>query len=244
MKQLRLVLAAVGVLVAKVSLAQPRPSAAAPSAPSASAAAPSAAPSAGAQGLSAAQVVANMQAFYDRTTDFEADFQQRSRNRLAGTERQLNGHVRFRRGGRMRWDYASPQGDVIVSDGTRLWAYEAAAHQAVQSTLQQSQLPSALAFLMGTGRLENDFTFRLMAPSEANYPGGHVLEARPRTPNASFDRILFYVEGRNFQVAKTTVIDAQGNFNSFVFTAPRVNMNTPETVFRWTPPAGTQIVRP
>lgn len=185
-----------------------------------------------------------MQAFYDRTNDFEADFTQVSRQRLGGTDERRNGHVRFLKPGRMRWDYAQPTGDVIVSDGHTLWAYEAAARQAVQSNLQQSQMPSALSFLTGTGRLTNDFTFRLLDAQRFQYPSGYVLELRPRQPNPSFERILFYVDGRSFQVARTVVIDAQGNTNRFDFTNVRVNMNIPPSVFQWTPPRGTQIVRP
>lgn len=193
--------------------------------------------------LTAAQIVAGVQDFYNRTNDFEADFEQVSRNRLSGQEQRRSGHVRFRKPGRMRWDYTVPSGDVIVSDGTTLWAYEAAARQAVQSNLQQSQLPSALSFLTGTGRLADDFTFRLLDARRYQW-NGYVLELRPIVPNPSFERLVFYIEPAHYQVVKTVVIDAQGNTNSIVFRNPRVNMNHPLEVFQWTPPPGTQIVRP
>lgn len=193
--------------------------------------------------LTADQIVARVQAFYDATGDFAADFEQVSRSALSGTSQRSTGHVQFRKPGRMRFDYTAPAGNVVVSDGTTLWAYEAAQHQAIQSSLVQSQLPSALSFLTGTGRLVNDFTFRLL-PSATAFPGGHVLELRPITPNPSFERVVFYVEGQHFQVASTVVIDAQGNTNRFNFLAPRVNLNPPNTVFQWAPPTGTQVVRP
>ncbi len=192
----------------------------------------------------AQQVVANVQAFYDQTHDFESDFTQVSRSRLSGTEQRQSGHVRFLKPGRMRFDYAAPQGNLVVSDGSTLWLYEAAAHQAVQTNLQQSQLPSALSFLTGTGRLANDFTFRLLDERAAAYPGGYVLELRPITANPSFERIVFYVEGQHFQVARTVVIDAQGNTNRFDFVSPRINVHPAQNVFQWTPPQGTQIVHP
>jgi outer membrane lipoprotein carrier protein len=212
------------------------------SAPAATANAP--APAAQNGRPTAAQVVANIQAFYDQTNDFEADFTQVSRSRLSGNEQRQNGHVRFLKPGRMRWDYATPQGNLVVSDGSTLWAYEAAAHQAVQTNLQQSQLPSALSFLTGTGRLADDFTFRLLDDRAAQYPGGYVLELRPITANPSFERIVFFVEGQHFQVARTVVIDAQGNTNRFDFVNPRVNTRPAQSVFQWSPPAGTQVVRP
>jgi outer membrane lipoprotein carrier protein len=193
---------------------------------------------------SANQVVARLQEFYNRTTDFEADFTQQSHNRLSGQNQQRVGHVRFQRPGRMRWDYQNPSGDVIVSDGTTLWAYEAAARQAVQSSLAQSQLPSALSFLTGTGQLSNDFTFRMLDARQMRYPQGFVLEARPIQPNPSFERVVFYVDAASYQVVRTVLFDAEGNSNSFVFANPRVNTNPALALFQWTPPRGTQIVRP
>lgn len=193
--------------------------------------------------LTADEVAQRIQGFYDRTTDFQADFVQVSRNRLYGEERR-NGRVMFSKPGRMRWNYAAPSGDVIVSDGRTLWAYQADERQAVQQQLGQSQLPTAIAFLAGTGRLTDSFTFRLLDANQFRFPQGHVLELRPTTPQPSYERIIFYVDRASFQVVRTAVIDAQGNQNRFDFSNPRVNTNVPEATFQWTPPAGTSIVRP
>jgi outer membrane lipoprotein carrier protein len=240
---------------------QPRPSTTAPRTPAAprpatAPAAPrpatttapatnAAAPNAPAQNAAnpAQQIAQQIQAFYDRTTDFSADFVQVSRNRLYGEERRT-GQVIFRKPGRMRWNYAAPSGDVIVSDGRTLWAYQADERQAVQQQLGQSQLPTAITFLAGTGRLTDSFTFRLLDANQFRFPQGHVLELRPTTPQPSYERIIFYVDRASYQVVRTAVIDAQGNQNRFDFSNPRVNTNVPEATFQWTPPAGTSIVRP
>jgi len=191
----------------------------------------------------ARQVAERIQEFYDRTTDFQADFVQVSRNRLYGEERRA-GQVLFRKPGRMRWNYNAPNGDIIVSDGTTLWAYQAEERQAVQQRLAESQLPTALTFLAGTGRITDSFTFRLLDATQFRFPNGYVLELRPTTPQPTYERIVFYVDRASYQVARTAVIDAQGNQNRFDFTNPRVNLNLAETTFRWSPPAGTNIVRP
>ncbi len=193
--------------------------------------------------LTADQVAQRIQEFYDRTSDFQADFTQVSVNRLYGQE-QRSGRVIFRKPGRMRWNYSAPHNDVIVSNGTTLWAYQADERQAIQQTLTQSQMPTALAFLTGVGRLSDSFTFRLLDATQFQYPSGYVLELRPTTPQPTYERIVFYVDRATFQVARTVVIDAQGNRNQFTFQHPQVNLNVPETTFNWSPPAGTSIVRP
>ena len=193
--------------------------------------------------LTADEVAQRIQGFYDRTTDFQADFVQVSRNRLYGEERR-NGRVMFSKPGRMRWNYAAPNGDIIVSDGTTLWAYQADERQAIQQNMGQSQLPTAITFLAGTGRITDSFTFRLLDANQFRFPNGYVLELRPTTPQPTYERIVFYVDRASFQVVRTAVIDAQGNQNRFDFSDPQVNLNIPLTTFRWSPPAGTSIVRP
>jgi outer membrane lipoprotein carrier protein len=193
--------------------------------------------------LTADQVAQRIQEFYDRTSDFQADFTQVSVNRLYGQE-QRSGHVIFRKPGRMRWNYSAPHNDVIVSNGTTLTAYQAEERQAIQQTLTQSQMPTALAFLTGVGRLTDAFTFRLLDATQFQYPNGYVLELRPTTPQPTYERVVFYVDRATFQVARTVVIDAQGNRNQFTFLRPQVNLNVLESTFNWSPPAGTSVVTP
>ncbi|MFO0608578.1 MAG: outer membrane lipoprotein carrier protein LolA [Polyangiales bacterium] len=226
----------------QVARQQPR----APQAPQAPAVVPAPqapqAPAAPNGALTAQQIVQRIQDFYDRTTNFQADFTQVSRSRLTGEE-QRAGRVIFKRPGRMRWNY-STNGDVIVSNGTTLLAYQAEERQAIEQSLTQSQMPTALAFLTGTGRLADAFTFRLLDANQFQYPSGYVLEARPTTPQPTYERVVFYVDRASYQVTRTALIDAQGNTNRIEFRNPQVNLDVPESTFSWRPPADVRIVRP
>lgn len=232
----------------------PRADAAAPrgdaGAPRADASAPAVvAPPGSAQlnrALTAAQVVAGVQAFYNRTTSFEADFRQFNTTAASNTTRESAGHVQFRRPGRMRWEYTNPAGNLVVSDGSQLWTYEPANRQAFMANLQNSQLPSALSFLMGTGNLAADFTATLRTTTAAGYTNFYMVELTPRTPNPSFARLVLFVEPQNYQVAEAGVIDAQNNRNRFQFLSQSVRLNTnpADARFRFTPPQGTNVIRP
>lgn len=224
----------------------PRQTPAAPQAPQTPVVVPSsphgATPSTPDGALTAQQIVQRIQEFYDRTTNFQADFTQVSRSRLTGEE-QRAGRVIFKRPGRMRWNYTT-NGDVIVSNGTTLIAYQAEERQAIEQSLTQSQMPTALAFLTGTGRLADAFTFRLLDANQFQYPSGYVLEARPTTPQPTYERVVFYVDRASFQVTRTALIDAQGNTNRIEFRNPQVNLDVPESTFAWRPPANVRIIRP
>lgn len=191
----------------------------------------------------AEQIAAGVQSFYNRTTDFAADFVQRNRVAATNNETVSSGRVEFRRPGRMRWEYAQPVGNLVVSDGTTLWTHEPARRQAFQANLAQSQLPTALSFLMGSGNLSTDFTARRI-PMTGRWANFYGLELTPRAPNPSFSRLVLIVEPQNYQVAEAGVIDAQNNQNRFAFTNTRVNLNPPVSRFQWTPPAGTTVIRP
>jgi outer membrane lipoprotein-sorting protein len=73
-----------------------------------------------------------------------------------------------------------------------------------------------------------------------------MLELTPITPNPSFARLVLFVEPQHYQVVEAGVIDAQNNRNRFQFIAGtvRVNTNPPLDRFRWTPPPGTNVIRP
>jgi outer membrane lipoprotein carrier protein len=198
----------------------------------------------------ARDVARAVQAFYDQTRDVSASFHQTYVNKLYKRTDRSTGRVVFKKPGMMRWDYAQPNGKVIASTGQKLVVYEPGEDgepgQVIEQTIGQAQLPQALAFLMGTGKLENDFTFRLLDGSTEGFNTGDVLELRPKTPTPHFDRILFYVERAaavRGLVRRILIIDSSGNRNRFDFSGLKFNTNVDGAPFKYTPPAGTRKVQ-
>jgi outer membrane lipoprotein carrier protein len=195
-------------------------------------------------------VAGAVQAFYDQTQDVSATFFQTYVNKLYQRTDRSSGRVVFKKPGKMRWDYDKPNGKVIVSNGSKLLVYEPGEAgeqgQVVEQAIGQAQLPQAMAFLMGTGKLEDDFTFRLLDAQREGYAAGDVLELRPKQPTPHFDRILFYVErtpALRGLVRRLLIIDANGNRNRFDFSALKFNSNVGEQTFEWRPPQGTRRVQ-
>jgi outer membrane lipoprotein carrier protein len=191
-----------------------------------------------------------VQSFYDQTTDVSASFFQTYVNKLYGRTDRSKGQVVFKKPGKMRWDYAKPNGKVIVADGQRLLIYEPGEAdepaQVIEQAVTQAQLPQAMSFLMGVGRLENDFTFRLLDAAKQGGGGTDVLELTPKRPSGHFVRLLFYVEKRaelRGLVRRLLIIDAEGNRNRFDFSGLKFNGKVGDETFRWQPPAGTRRVK-
>jgi outer membrane lipoprotein carrier protein len=206
---------------------------------------------AGAQDATARAVAANVQSFYDQTTSVSAAFFQTYVNKLYQRTDRSKGRVVFKKPGKMRWNYDSPNGKVIASDGHKLTVFEpgdaAEPGQVFEQSIADSQLPQALSFLMGTGRLENDFTFRLLDAAKEGFANGDVLELRPRVESPHYERILFYVERDprlRGLVRRVLIIDPNGNRNRFDFSAFEFNRAAADDQFRFQPPSGTRHVSP
>lgn len=198
----------------------------------------------------AARVAATVQTFYDQTQDLTAHFQQTYVNKIYNRTERSSGQVTFKKPGMMRWDYAKPNGKIIVANGKQLSVFEPGQEgepdQLLEQDINNAQLPSAMAFLMGTGRLEDDFAFRDLDPDHKRFPGGSVLELRPLKPTPHFARIVFYVSGQELTqglVRRIVIIDESGNRNRFDFTQLKFNTKVAPSKFNFTPPKGTRRVK-
>lgn len=198
---------------------------------------------------SAASVAASVQSFYDQTKDLTARFDQVYVHKLYNRTERSQGQVVFKKPGKMRWDYALPNGKVIVAGGDTLQIFEPGQqgepNQLLVRDMEGAQLPSAMAFLTGTGRLEEDFSFRLLDVDHKVYPDGAVLELRPKKPTPHYDRIVFYVSAAaktRGLVQRLVIIDGNGNRNRFDFTDLQFNSAVPEERFQFSPPKGTRRV--
>lgn len=212
----------------------------------------SAPPSSAQEQVDARTVAGAVQSFYNQTRGVSAGFYQTYYHKLYDRYDRSRGQVVFAKPGKMRWDYARPNGKVITSDGNQLVIYEPGDEgqrgQCFQRAMSEHQLPGAFSFLTGTGRLEQDFRFRLLDARRHGYPDGYVLELRPREPSPNYDRILFYVlkqDGRPTGVVRRVlIIDPAGNRNRFDFSDLQWNPSVSARTFRFSPPRGVQCVRP
>jgi outer membrane lipoprotein carrier protein len=190
------------------------------------------------------EIAARVQAFYNQTRTFQSSFQQDYTVKAYNTKKHSSGRVMFEKPGKMSWNYAEPNGNRVVSDGTELKVYEKENQQMYEQPLDKSQYPAALAFLMGQGDLSKSFTLRLLDSKRMKFEGGYVLEGTPRSATPAYQKVLMYVDSSTAQVRRMLILDAQGNRNMFTFENPVVNVPVPPGEFAFTPPPGTQIVRP
>jgi outer membrane lipoprotein carrier protein len=208
-----------------------------------------------AEPLDPSVVVGLVQSFYDQTKTLQADFEQTRYTRLYDRYDRAKGKVVFKKPGMMRWDYAQPNGQVFVSNGKTLLIYQPPEEgekngQLIERPVDEDQLPSAFAFLIGSGNLEKDFDVRLLEHDNQSFKDGYVLQLIPRRPTPTYEQLVFYVrtllqDGKRAGVVqRVLIIDSAGNRNRFDFAKIKFNRDVPNKRFTYRPPKGTESVKP
>lgn len=187
-------------------------------------------------------VILQVQKRYDAAADFRAQFSQTLTNAAFNRKTISSGEVLFKKPGRMRWNYEKPEPKLYVTDGTLLWLYEPEDKQAFKQDLKGSQLPAALAFLTGRGKLADEFEISFSKDTSRGTARDYVLDLKPRQAQAQYKSILFIIDPVTFYVRESILVDAQGNTNDLTFTNIKVNSGIPDGTFKWTPPAGVRVI--
>jgi outer membrane lipoprotein carrier protein len=186
---------------------------------------------------SAQQIVAAIDARQRALTDFEARFVQVYRSGVLGQEVIESGSLRFKRPGRMRWEYHKPERKLFVCDGARYYFYVPADRQVIVRARGGDQ---GLAFRLLSGEIAiaHEFT----AVVEQTGPDSTRLRLTPRWPNAEVEAVVLDVD-RTFRLRALEIRDLQGNLSQFRFEDIRENRGLADRDFRFEIPAGVEVLR-
>lgn len=183
-------------------------------------------------------LVDRVQAFYEKTQDFTADFKQEYTYKAFKRTQVSSGKVTFRKPALMRWEYEKPSPKTFVLAGDRVFAHDPEAKLITRAALSTNQLSASVTFLFGVGKLENEFAIAKKACAKCT---GTQLELTPLVADPRFKKILLEVDETTAQVLKSTVIDPDGSENAISFIGLKTNVGINEAHFKLTPPPGTQV---
>ncbi len=185
------------------------------------------------------QVVDGIQKFYADAQDLQANFTQSYTYTVYDRTQVSQGVVYFKKPGMMRWDYQKPQPKVFVADGQTLWVYEPEENQAFKRKLSDAQLPVALPFMSGEGKLTDEFATKLLESKDAKTL---LVELVPKRHAGDYKSLQLTVDAATFAVIASTVIDPVGNTNRLVFADMKTNVGLPDAGFKFRPPDGVRII--
>jgi outer membrane lipoprotein carrier protein len=181
--------------------------------------------------------VEQLKALLQETTTARAHFAQMVLDRDLRMLQQATGTMQFARPGRFRWEYDAPYEQVIVGDGTRLWIYDKDLNQVTVRRLDAALGASPAALLAGSDDIERSYILTSLGPRD----GLDWLEAVPRTQDATFERVRLGFGGSALEAME--LHDAFGQVTVIRFSEIERNRELAPESFRFTPPAGADVIR-
>jgi len=182
-------------------------------------------------------ILKRIQTHYQKTSSLKAKF---SENIVAadGRKSERGGTVYYRKPGKMRWDFAAPEAETIVSDGQELYTYAPDLNQVMKAPLERVFKSSApVAFLLGVGDIKRDFKATLPAS-----PPSDGLVHVSLSPKSGGEVIELGLDPRSYNLVWMKIVDQLGNATTLRLEDIHTNIALNDSLFVFEPPKGADIV--
>lgn len=187
-------------------------------------------------GTAQADSLAQLKQFMDGTRSARGSFTQQVFSKSGRKPQQAGGTFAFSRPGKFRWTYEKPYAQLLVGDGSKLWAWDQELNQVTTKKLGQALGSTPAAILAGDNSLEKNFTLR----DDGAADGLEWVEARPKADDSSFERIRMGFSGG--QLKAMVLHDNFGQTTALNFLQMERNPALDAGLFRFVPPKGADVV--
>ena len=186
-------------------------------------------------GVARADAVDTLKEFVREVKTGRAAFTQTVTSPDGTKKKNSSGTFEFSRPNRFRFAYLKPFEQLIVADGQKVWIFDADLNQASSRKLSAA-LGSTPAALLAGGSLDKDFDL-LPLPAK---DGLDWAQALPRTKDGAFQSMRVGFKGKD--LAAVEIIDSFGQRSLLQFSQFAANASVPADGFKFTPPAGADVI--
>lgn len=187
-------------------------------------------------------LIDKVQATYEQTGAFTADFVQIATLTAIDRQQTSAGRVYIAKPHAVRWEYTQPDAQTVLYDGETLRIYTPKRRQVLQSTIRGDDRHNvALLFLAGVGKLREMFVITPLQTTDMHI---QYLRLLPRSRQASFTELHIGVNTQSYFVEKLTIHDTIGNSTTIHLSALHVQPALPAGTFELELPPQTEILTP
>ena len=191
-----------------------------------------------------AGAIDKLHSFFETTRSMRADFAQIVVAKNGKRPQQSTGVMMFSRPGKFRWQIERPYSQLLVGDGKKIWIYDPDLRQVTVKKFDAALGSSPVALLVGEsdgkgsdkGALERNFVLREAGERE----GLDWLEAVPKSADSGFEKLLLGFSGNDLKSME--LFDNFGQVTTLLFSNLERNPQLSPTLFRFTPPAGVDVL--
>lgn len=183
-----------------------------------------------------AGAIEQLRAFLDDTRSYRADFDQSVLARNGRKPQESSGKLAILRPGKLRWEILKPYPQLVVGDGEKIWIHDPELQQVTVRPAGDAIGASPAALLAGSNALEKNFVLR----EGGERDGLSWVEATPKTADSGFEKVRIGLLGKEMKVME--LFDNFGQTTLIRLQRSERNPALSATLFRFTPPAGSDVI--
>lgn len=184
-----------------------------------------------------AGAIDDLRQFSKQTRSARGEFQQRTLKASGQSTDASSGRFAFAKPGLFRWEVRAPFEQLMVADGEKIYFFDKDLNQVTVRSLDDAVGATPAAILFGDVDLAESFTLKDGGLRE----GVEWIEARPKNKDAGFESISIGMKAGRPETME--VVDAFGRKTVFSFRQLESNPKIPPEQFKFTAPAGAEVVR-
>lgn len=198
------------------------------------------------------EIANRLQKRYDEMQSLRFNFYQDTRGEMTGRPRRGSGWAAFFKKddlNKMRWNYQTPDRQVLLSNGVTFSMYFEKLHQMIVTSAETLDADLTYSFFTGKGNLERDFHIR---PPDVDFQSEDraefkVIKLIPVKPHSQVQDIHLWVTNDSL-IRRIKIRDHFGTITVLSFSNIEANGLSSATdqelalLFSFTPPEDTEII--
>ena len=189
--------------------------------------------------LSLDRIMTRVEKHYS-VSGFSAQFDQTSIIKAMDIADTASGTAIFKRPGKMRWVYETPERQIIITDGITLWIYRPDDNQ-VMIGKAPSFFKGGKGFSFLSDMKEIRLKFNISLEKEAP-EGFYVLKLLPREKTYDVVQIRLTISKKTFDVVEIVTYNAYGDETRFVFSHIQFKQKIDDSLFHFNIPKDVEVL--
>ncbi len=171
---------------------------------------------------------------------FSARFYQISTIKDMQIKDTASGSILVKRPGRMKWEYETPERQIIITDGKKLWIYRPEDRQ-----VMVGEAPTffgdgkGAGFLTDIKHIRRQFSVSLEKADAENI---YILKLIPEKKTLDISRIFLSISKQTFDVVEIVTFNAYGDETRIALDNFTFLQNPDDAIFHFDIPAGVDII--
>ncbi len=189
--------------------------------------------------LSPDEIITRVEKHYS-VSGFSAQFSQTSIIKAMDISDTASGTAFFKRPGKMRWEYETPERQTIITDGNTLWVFRPDDNQ-----VMIGKAPSffkggkGFSFLSDMKEIRQKFIISLEKKSPEGF---FVLKLLPREKTYGVVQIHLTISKATFDVVEIVTYNSYGDETRFVFSDIEFKQKIDDSLFHFNIPENVEVL--